>query len=68
MLIASIVIAWVTFAVGLGVWAVRSAGDPPLAECFDCNRTSCEGCPYIEKSAQTQEAESAGEQETRLAA
>ncbi len=50
MLIGSIIAGWIVIAVGMGIWAIRSATDPPMVECFDCDLSTCTGCPYLEKA------------------
>ncbi len=65
MLIASIVIAWIACVVFLSIRAMRSAVEPPIVECFDCDRQSCAGCPYLERE---REEASWVEEEERLAA
>lgn len=50
MLIAVGLLTWILLVVALGVRAMRSAVEPPSAQCFDCDRMSCSGCAYIESS------------------
>jgi hypothetical protein len=50
MLIPLIIIGWIVTAVALAVYAMRTAEEPPLVECFDCNRDACTNCPYLERA------------------
>ncbi|BCW98267.1 MAG: hypothetical protein KatS3mg024_1094 [Armatimonadota bacterium] len=68
MLIASIIIAWIAFVVVMSLRAMRSAVDPPLVQCFDCDRESCSGCPYLEQSVLEEDLSYQEYQEERLAA
>jgi len=68
MLIASIIIAWIAFVVVASMRAMRSAVDPPLVQCFDCNRDGCAGCPYLEHAAPDADAGLQDYREERLAA
>ncbi len=68
MLIASIIIAWIAFVVVMSLRAMRSAVDPPLVQCFDCDRDSCAGCVYLEQSAEEPETVIQDYREERLAA
>ncbi len=50
MLIASIVAGWIVFVVVVGVRATKGAEEPLLKECFNCNKESCAGCPFLEQA------------------
>lgn len=58
-LAAAVVVVWIFFSVGLSLWAMKNAGEPPMVECFDCDRTTCCGCPSLEKARYEPEDEQA---------
>ena len=38
---------WISAAAMLYSYMVLTAGDPPRAECMDCDLLDCSECPYV---------------------
>lgn len=68
MIIVAIIAVWIVLAIGMGIYAMRTATEAPLVECFDCNKTSCTGCPFLEKARQESAPVELFEEQQRIAA